>query len=662
MGVETAALPIGEASLRLPEFPTLDDVWTLFMLARTETDASVREARPAHWEAVCHYAEQVRQGLVPERVAPERSVQAVLRSISASLLPGDPKAFVAEALRLCALVDGKTAGGARVLDDDLVGDEPRLQRHVTLLVADVRTYREDVARGRRFFAVIGDRKLSLLVLDRPVSRMFKLWARRDAEAPEGDGYPLLLTSDGKGVVLTADPVRHLSIAFAAAALDASEKKHGGSESWYDGARHEGTLVASPRGGSKLTLDGVVEALRGPLQLTPVKAPKIGRGPVVSITAAAAVGCAVAAAFLLRPTAPTAPTSAPPALSVVVASDAPRPMGSPGANNDLPSEQKVVNLLDPTAGVKTFTHYAIVLGVCSYGSPGEVLPPNLRTDPLRHSCNNAWEFAHLLVRDYRYEPKNVLLMIDDASKVDHPDAKPMPPLGPKPTRQNVLSAIERWKEQHPDAEKQKMTLVFYYSGHGSVVSSVQSKGLPYLQLANWESDLRAKKPVDDTGLPMDRVDQLVKAWIPAKHVLYLFDNCHAGWALRMGESERPDIQKRWADGITYGIAASRRDQSAWEPGAAQGLSVFTRFLIDGLALRDSSAAKADRNDACGSPDHVVTHTELEAYLQKNVPETAKREFNNAIQEPVGQRLDQDGAGQFLFVAPDVEDHLAKRKCP
>jgi hypothetical protein len=249
------------------------------------------------------------------------------------------------------------------------------------------------------------------------------------------------------------------------------------------------------------------------------------------------------------------------------------------------------------------------------------------------------------------------MLDDPKKVDNPSYSPMPQVTLRPTRENVTNVIENWSKEH-DVENQKMTLVFYYSGHGFVVSGQ----LPYLQLANWESDKRAGKPDDIAGFPMDRIAGLVKARIPmAKHVLYLFDNCHAGWALKMGHDEPVELQKRWAESITYGIAASAKDESAWEPGGTKGMSVFTDTLIKGLELRANAAALADTNDNCGTPDHVVTHDELEAYLQMHVPMTAREVTgrNDINQEPVGHRF--DGTGQFLFVAPDAESHLSTRDC-
>lgn len=660
--------PIGSAVILLPTYPTLDDVWTLYMLAACERDEALCHERPKSWEAICHYAEQVRQGFVPETIAPERSVQAVLRSISAATLPKGNSKFVDDALYLCELVAAKVAAGAKLLEEDLVGDEPRLQKHLAFLQDDVRVYREDLSRSRRYTCVVparegaASRSLPLLVVSRPMSRMFKLWSRRDTASPDGNGYALLLVEDTDGeIVLSSDPARYITVGWLASSLDEVERERGGAGAWYDGARHEGTLVASPREGTKLSLDDVVRVIGSQTRLIPARrvAADRPRWPIAASALALAGAAAVVLWIARTPQAPSAASPATPSPAPAVIASAPaaaRPMGS----NPVAAEDKFVNLLDSTAGVRTFTHYAIIIGVCSYGSPGEPLPIDRRTNELRHSCNNAWEFAHLLVHDYHYDPKNIVLMLDDPTKVDRPTLNPMPAVTLPPTRNDVTRVIENWSKDH-DVRNQKMTLIFYYSGHGFVVTG-QDTGLPYLQLANWEADIRAHKPVDVAGFPMDRIAQLVKVGIPAaRHVLYLFDNCHAGWALGMGEAEQLELQQRWADSITYGIAASAKDQSAWESGEKKGLSAFTDTLIKGLELRSGSAALADTDDECGTPDHVVTHTELEAYLRAQVPKAARTvtRREDVFQEPVGHRF--DGTGQFLFIAPDAESHLARRAC-
>src|SRR5574340_123149 len=63
-----ARFPLGAAELALPEVPTRDEAWTLFLFAWREAGRGL----PAAFEAMCRYAEDVRQGHLPERVPPER--------------------------------------------------------------------------------------------------------------------------------------------------------------------------------------------------------------------------------------------------------------------------------------------------------------------------------------------------------------------------------------------------------------------------------------------------------------------------------------------------------------------------------------------------------------------------------------------------------------
>src|SRR5262249_43991734 len=72
------AFPDGEVTIRLPEFPALDEAWTLFLWAAV---AAGRTLEPK-WEDMCHYAADVRQGLWTDRVPPEHAVQAVYLAVA----------------------------------------------------------------------------------------------------------------------------------------------------------------------------------------------------------------------------------------------------------------------------------------------------------------------------------------------------------------------------------------------------------------------------------------------------------------------------------------------------------------------------------------------------------------------------------------------------
>ena len=116
-----------------------------------------RKGSARSWEAMCRYAADVRQGLWPDRVPTERALQAIYLTLAQEMLLGarpDRDRFLEEALLLCEHVGKQLAEGARLLDDDLFAKSPAFERYSSLLSADRDLYREDLGRGKRFFAEI----------------------------------------------------------------------------------------------------------------------------------------------------------------------------------------------------------------------------------------------------------------------------------------------------------------------------------------------------------------------------------------------------------------------------------------------------------------------------------------------------------------------------
>ena len=218
-----------ENTIALRAFPALDEVWALFLLVHKAREREVAEF-PAAWEAMCRYAGDVRQGLWPDRVAPEHAVQAVYLAIAQHHLLNDPPKrdeFIHEALAFCAIIGDKLTAGARLYDDDLVRGEARLERYVALLAQDRLLYQEDLGRAKKFFAELGGemtpagvtRSLPLLAITRPIATQFKMWARTDVAAPGGRGYPLLLIAQDKTmIVLSADPASRAKVGILAKTL------------------------------------------------------------------------------------------------------------------------------------------------------------------------------------------------------------------------------------------------------------------------------------------------------------------------------------------------------------------------------------------------------------------------------------------------------------
>lgn len=291
-------------------FPGLDDVVALAMWAWERGG----RGRPggAGWEAVAHYADNVRQGLLPETLPPTRLPQSVYRAIAEARLKGDRSGFVEPALWLVELLVARVAEGRSLLHDDLVSDEPFLVEYLDLLREDEARYREDRDRGLRFRARIPadaalgrETVLPLLAVSSPRATHFRVWAQRDPEAPGGPGWPLVVVQRRPiepgltDVQVTARPSARVTVSFLAASLTSAERAVAGpdAEPWYAGADYEERMVASPEEGTRLTLRQVLDAISGPLALRRLWP----RWVVPSAAAALLLAAALGAALLARPT-------------------------------------------------------------------------------------------------------------------------------------------------------------------------------------------------------------------------------------------------------------------------------------------------------------------------------------------------------------------------
>ncbi|MHB8879378.1 MAG: hypothetical protein ACYC8T_37260, partial [Myxococcaceae bacterium] len=367
-----ASFPFGPTEIELAFFPTLDELWTLYLLACREAGGAL----PPSYEAMCQYCEDARQGLWPDRVKPEQAVQALYLALAqGSLLAAPPRRerFLEEAFRFCDAVARHLEAGRRLLDDPLSASEPSLERFGALLASDHALYREDLVRGRRFNAKVpaaasatgAMRALPLLALRRPAATQFKLWARRDPNAPGGSGFPLLLAELADGsVVVSADPAVKVRVGFLAAPLSEREKvaRHGAPAPWYDGRDHDGTLAASPKEGTRLLFDQVLAVVGASLELEEVRlgrsrSPRLAAGVAL---AACLVLSVVGARSLLQ-----APEAPPAGEGLAIAS---------GAKGDPIPKAGVLNLLGSDDGPRSLTHYALVAGACAYSGARELKSP------------------------------------------------------------------------------------------------------------------------------------------------------------------------------------------------------------------------------------------------------------------------------------------------
>lgn len=632
------AWPAESTTIALRTFPALDEVWALYLLECKQRGQTI----PAAWEAMCRYAGDVRQGLWPDRVAPEHAVQAVYLALAQHhLLDDTPRRdeFIDEALAFCAIIADKLAAGARLYDDDLVKGEARLERYVALLAQDRLLYQEDLGRAKRFFAELGGdmapsgvtRSLPLLAITRPISTQFKLWARTDSAAPGGRGYPLLLVAHDKTmIVLSADPASRAKIGSLAKGLSAQEKQKRGGHGmpWYDGKDHGGTLVAAPREGTLLSLDEVIAYLRKELRLRPVRQGG-GRGKTVALVAAFAGVLAgmVFAGFSLRKVPAIVSPDVPDEGEGFTVSNADKPKGSKG---DPLSPAEVINLIEKTDGPRSIVPHALIAGVCGYEGEHTLHAP----------CRDARAMRDLLIQKYGYKRENIVYLVDKPEAGDTSDGNP--------TAEQLKLAVEKFRAKFGD--KDDSSFLFYYSGHGGYIKGArQDYGV--LQPSEF-FDKRAAMPNSHKGWDMQDLLSDIRKGVPSRHVMLLLDCCYSGWAVgAKGDDElEAHIGSLWKERAEVVLTAASKGQRAWEDEPEErawawgGHSVMTAFILEGLEVGAEGTAAADAN-----ADHVVTDEELAKFVKERVPASVRAQ-KNTKQTPTLFRFDASlpKRGQFLFV--------------
>jgi formylglycine-generating enzyme required for sulfatase activity len=198
------------------------------------------------------------------------------------------------------------------------------------------------------------------------------------------------------------------------------------------------------------------------------------------------------------------------------------------------------------------------------------------------------------------------------------------LNEQATKRNIEAAFDKLN----DLDRQDRLVVFF-SGHGESVPL--PKGSEEGFLIPHDAD---RSRLVQTGIPMRDIDRLGER-LPPKHILFILDACHAGFAF-VGFRDIEPEQK----GDAYYAAATQKPVvqvlTAGETGQKamerEGQGVFTRWLVQGLQ------GAADRDG-----DGIITANELAAWLEPQVTRDARGQ-----QKPVFGRL--FGEGQFLFDLP------------
>lgn len=573
----------------LPEFPSFDDAWLWYLQGLATVSPSL--------EAICLYAEDVRQGRWPDRVEPQFSAQGVYLALAQETLlnHADRSSFEREVTVLFDALRMHVEAGRSLLDEPVLKSVPALQKYVAQLTDDQRLFIEDIARGSGYSIVLPaeasatgtERRGLLVVLDRPISTQFKLWARRDHNAL------LLLVRQADGtLVISADPSKRLRLEWLAEKLSRLDE-----HPWYAGERHLGTLIASSRDGTRLTLEAITRAVGAASIRSRVAQP--------AIAVAVLIGLVFAAGLFVERQRPNRDAA--------------------GAKGDPLPPAKVLNLMAAQDGPRSFEPFALIAGVCGYSGERALHAP----------CRDARAVRELLTTRLGYRPENVLFF------VDRPE--PGEPTDGAPTAENLKLAIERFRSRFPSADETS-SFLFYYSGHGGFEAGAR-KDFGVLQPAGYFE--HPERPISERGWDMQELVDDLRKGVPSKHVMLLLDACYSGWAA--GAKGEPtlsgELRTLWNERAEVVLSAATKGQRAWEdevePTAWQwgGHSALTAFLLEGLGR-----AQADSNG-----DHVITDEELAAFLTTKVPQ-AVRQSRQAEQTPQFFRFDEHlpRSGQFLFL--------------
>lgn len=183
--------------------------------------------------------------------------------------------------------------------------------------------------------------------------------------------------------------------------------------------------------------------------------------------------------------------------------------------------------------------------------------------LRFAAKDATDFSNFLVNKENFKKDHVKLLTDQNA-----------------TRENILNAIGSGflgKNAHKDD-----LVLIYVSSHGSKARK-EAGGLNFL--VTHDTD---KFKLGDTGIPMQRLTDLIKSQIKSDRVVLILDVCHSGAAAGGKGLIRSGANMNLSDlHIGSGqmvLCSSMAEQISWESVKYEN-SVFTRRLMESLQVND-----------------------------------------------------------------------------
>jgi uncharacterized caspase-like protein len=263
--------------------PTFDD-----MLAATIADHLLaKRPLPPGLKGFAIYAGLVREGLQPGQVAFEQSLEGIYLAIRRESGGADGRADLLDPDVAVRFAKGWARMEARILAAAEQGVDPSAQplftnmdfaRERALLNEDHDVYRQDIQRGERWRVRLpldnAPPEGAGLLLREPTSKLWKYWSRKDPEAPGGNGYLFwaIFDPDWGWVFSTPRPMKLQLRGLHAALQEAEAKKTPPGTApgqWFDGDRFDYTMVAPPRGGTRLSEEEVLDVARAWARAEPV---------------------------------------------------------------------------------------------------------------------------------------------------------------------------------------------------------------------------------------------------------------------------------------------------------------------------------------------------------------------------------------------------------
>ncbi len=276
--------PRPDIEFRMHELPDIDCVASYYCACERLRG----QGRSELLYALGNYVTLIDQGFFPDMQFYQYSLYGIFVS-HLSRLPGHDGAHPASSTMLehglrvidAAVFIGQTECSFAGYSDVFKHRPTWFREERAWLERDRITYDAEYEAGLSYAVrVSGKTKpVECLMLKNPKSALFKIWARNDARAPGGKGYPVLCVdwSDHKKarIVISVDPDSPYQLAGLGEVLERFEKEKreklgqkrpveprrfpsDNADPWYFGQGHNYTIIDSPSSGTVLTPGEVVE--------------------------------------------------------------------------------------------------------------------------------------------------------------------------------------------------------------------------------------------------------------------------------------------------------------------------------------------------------------------------------------------------------------------